>query len=126
MADESRGWEFLAGFLIGAVTGAAAALLLAPQSGEETRGQIQERGSELQSRAGDLTETGRKRAEELAAQARSRAEEAQHRGRLALDEQRSRLQEAVEEGKEAAGKKRDELTTRFEAEKDKHIPPASA
>ena len=113
MADESRGWEFLAGFLVGAVTGAAAALLLAPQSGEETREQIQERGSELQSRAGDLTETGRKRAEE-------------HRGRLALDEQRSRLQEAVEEGKEAAGKKRDELTTRLEGEKAKRTPPASA
>ena len=126
MADESRGWEFLTGFLLGAVAGAAAALLLAPQSGEETRQQIREGGIELQSRTGDLTEAGRKRAEELAAQARARAEEAGHRSRLALDEQRSRLQETVEEGKEAAGKKRDELGARLETEKAKRIPPTSA
>ena len=62
MADDSRGWEFLTGFLLGAVAGAAAALLLAPQSGEETREQIRERGIELQSRAGDLSDTGLKRA----------------------------------------------------------------
>jgi gas vesicle protein len=126
MADETGGWEFLTGFLLGAVAGAGAALLLAPQSGEVTREQIREQGIELQSRAGDLTETGRKRAKELGAQAWTRAEEAGHRSRLALDKQSSRLQEVIEEGKEAAGKKRDELTTRFETEKAKRPPPTSA
>ena len=126
MADDSRGWEFLTGFSLGAVVGAAAALLMAPQSGEETREQIRERGIELQGRAGELSEVGRKRAEELAADARARAEEAQHRGRMALEEQRSRLQEAVDEGKEAAAKKRDELMARLEAEKAKRTPSESA
>ena len=74
MADDSRGWEFLTGFLLGAVVGAAAALLMAPQSGEETREQIRERGIELRSRASEVGEEGRKRAEELAMDARARAE----------------------------------------------------
>jgi gas vesicle protein len=124
MADDSRGWEFLTGFLLGTVVGAAAALLLAPQSGEETREIIRERGIELKGRAGEVTEQSRKRAEELAADARKRAEEAQERGRLVLEEQRSRLQEAVDEGKQAAQKKRDELMARLEAEKAKRAPSA--
>jgi gas vesicle protein len=41
---------FLAGVLVGGLVGAAAALLLAPQSGEETRTMIRERGIELKSR----------------------------------------------------------------------------
>jgi gas vesicle protein len=37
MSDESKGAEFLAGLIIGGLIGAAAALLLAPQPGEDTR-----------------------------------------------------------------------------------------
>jgi gas vesicle protein len=124
MADDSRGWEFLTGFLLGTVVGAAVALLFAPKSGEETRELIRERGIELKGRAADLTEESRRRAEELAAEARKRAEEAEARGRLVLEEQRTRLQTALEEGKEAAQKKRDELMARLEEEKAKRAPSA--
>lgn len=124
MADDSRGWEFLTGFLLGTAVGAATALLLAPQSGEETRELIRERGIELKGRAGELTEESRLRAEALAAEARRRAEEAQERGRTVLDEQRSRLRHAIDEGKDAAQKKRDELMARLEEEKAKRAPSA--
>ena len=43
--------SFLAGVLIGGLVGAAAALLLAPQSGEETRTQIREKSIEIRDRA---------------------------------------------------------------------------
>jgi gas vesicle protein len=124
MADDSRGWEFFTGFLIGGVVGAAVALLFAPQSGEETREMIRERGLELEGRAGDYTSTARRRAEELAMDARERAEDARQRGRVVLNEQRSRLEGAIEEGKEAASKKRDELMQKLEAEKSKRMPSA--
>ena len=124
MASDSRGWEFLTGFLLGTVVGAAVALLLAPQPGEETREVIRERGIELKGRAAELSEEARKRAEELAEEARKRAAEAQERSRLVVEEQRSRLQEAIDEGKEAAAKKREELTGRLEAEKAKRSPSA--
>ena len=38
---------FLAGFVIGGLVGAAVALILAPQSGSETRSQIAGKGNEL-------------------------------------------------------------------------------
>lgn len=41
-SELSMAFAFLAGTLVGAVTGAGIALLLAPKSGEETRAQITE------------------------------------------------------------------------------------
>ena len=55
--------SFFAGFLVGGLVGAAAALLLAPQSGEETREQIRQSGIKLQGQA-----------EETLAEARAKVE----------------------------------------------------
>ena len=46
----------LGGMLLGALAGAAAALLLAPQSGQDTRRQIQEKGAELRDRTTELVD----------------------------------------------------------------------
>jgi gas vesicle protein len=58
--------SFLAGFLIGGLVGAATALLLAPQSGEETRTVIKTKGIELKDKATTTTAEFRTRAEEYA------------------------------------------------------------
>ena len=68
MTDKTDGADFLVGFFIGALAGAAAALLLAPQSGEETRALIREKGIELQERADEASADARRRAAELQAQ----------------------------------------------------------
>ena len=47
MAGESRCGDFFAGLIIGGFIGAAIALLLAPQRGEETLAQLREKGIEL-------------------------------------------------------------------------------
>jgi gas vesicle protein len=58
MADsDSELGSFIAGFLIGGLVGAAVALIMAPQSGEETREMLRERGIELKNRA-DETASG--------------------------------------------------------------------
>jgi gas vesicle protein len=46
----------LGGILIGALAGAATALLLAPQSGKDTRKQIQEKGIELRDRTTEMVD----------------------------------------------------------------------
>jgi gas vesicle protein len=52
MAENDNAFgSFLAGILIGGLVGAAAALLLAPQSGEETRTQIKDKSIEIRDRA---------------------------------------------------------------------------
>lgn len=43
--------EFIGGLLVGALTGAVIGLLFAPEPGEELRGQIKERASDLKERA---------------------------------------------------------------------------
>lgn len=113
MANDRRGLEFLTGVLLGTAIGATAALMLAPQSGQETREVIRERGLELKSRAEDVGAASRQRAEDLGDQARNRAAEAQARGRLVIEEQGARLQKTIDQGKEVYENKRDELTARF-------------
>ena len=66
-------------FVLGAVTGAAVALLMAPASGEETRRIL-----------GDRAREGRERAEEAARQ-----------GREFLNRQRDTLNSAIDRGREA-------------------------
>jgi len=66
---------FLVGFIVGGVVGGIAALLLAPQSGEETRTLIHDRSIELKDKAVEKAETARIKAEAAAAEARARADE---------------------------------------------------
>lgn len=66
---------FLSGFIIGGLVGAAAALVLAPQSGHETRAQMREKGIELKTRSEDGLQEARARAGQAAAEMRIRAEE---------------------------------------------------
>lgn len=118
MADrDSDLGSFLSGLIIGGLIGAAAALLLAPQSGEETRTVIRDKSIELKDRASDTAEEARARAEaaaaeararanELSQQARDRAEELRRRGQEVYEEQRERINKAIDAGKSAAQSKK--------------------
>ena len=93
-----RSGDFLAGFVFGSLVGAAVALLLAPQPGEETRSLLRERSIEL-----------KERADEFSSEARKVAADLQEKSRVTLETQSARLKEAVEEGKAVAEKKKEEL-----------------
>jgi len=81
---------YLGWFLLGGVVGAAAALLLAPKAGRETREIIAERG-------GDVA----RKAQELANEAQGRAGEWLDKSRELFEEQTQRLMGAFEAGKDA-------------------------
>ena len=66
---------FLAGLLIGGLVGAAAALLLAPQSGEETRTLIKDKSIELKDRANEATEKARTRVDSAVGDLRVKTDE---------------------------------------------------
>jgi gas vesicle protein len=102
MGDKSG--DFLAGFILGGLVGAAVALLLAPQPGEETRSLLRERGIELKDRA-----------DELSTEAMRRAATLQEKSKAAMDAQAARLKEAVEEGKATAEKTKQELLRQIQA-----------
>jgi len=106
MSTREGGSGFFAGFILGGLVGAAAALLLTPRSGEETRESLMDRGIVLKVKA-----------EEVASRAKEEADELIARGKTVLEDQKSRLKEAVEEGKEAAAEKKAELLARYRVAK---------
>ena len=80
----------LVAFVMGAVTGAAVALLCAPATGEETRRMLNERARE-----------GRDLAVNAAQKGRTMAVDAAQKGRDFVREQREHLTEAIDRGKAA-------------------------
>jgi gas vesicle protein len=75
MSDRDDFGSFLIGFVVGGVAGAVAALLLAPQSGEETRTLIKDKSIELRDQAALQAEAISAKAEKVAADVQVRGKE---------------------------------------------------
>jgi gas vesicle protein len=86
MPHHNDGGSVLLAFMLGAMTGAAVALLLAPASGEETREYLGQKARE----------------------GRARARTAMQQGREVYQTKRDQLTSAVERGREAFQQARDQ------------------
>ncbi len=106
-------------FLAGASIGALVALLFAPKSGRELRGDISdatrrgidytsENAKALGSKATNLYSTGREKASDLYSTGRERASGLLESGKGLLSEQRNRMSAAIEAGKQAYHEKKSE------------------
>jgi gas vesicle protein len=98
----SRGGDFMAGLLLGGVVGAALGLLLAPQSGDETRQFLKEKSGELKDRARERSREWADKAKEqvsdLTAKVKEQAGEAMASGREALKEKKEKLISSLHRG----------------------------
>lgn len=103
MAERDEFGAFLIGFIIGGLTGAAISLIMAPQTGEETREFLKDRAIELRDKAQETAQTTaqsvgstasdvRSRAGDIANKAKSNADDLRQRGQVVIEEQRNRLQ----------------------------------
>ncbi len=102
MADD-RGFTpgtVVLAFLSGAFLGAAAALLMAPQSGRETRDRIRRYAHDTEEQVRDL-----------AGRASETFDKAVDRGRDFVKEKKSVLTDAIEAGREAMRRERERLGT---------------
>ena len=104
MSSKGEVSSFFTGFFIGALIGGATALIMAPQSGEETRTQIREKSIELKEKAeatyGEVlqkveatTEDLRKKTEEISA----KVDEVIAQGKEELSKVTKKGKEATEE-----------------------------
>ena len=93
MSGKDEASSFFTGFIVGALIGAASALLLAPQSGEETRTQIRERGIEL-----------KEKAEETYTEALAKLEATTEDIRKKTDEISVKVDQAIAQGKDEIAK----------------------
>lgn len=83
--DDNGAGTIIVAFVLGALTGAAVALLLAPASGEETRRLLSEKAKEGRDKAGDAARQGR----EFLNRQRDTLSSAIDRGREAYNQARS-------------------------------------
>lgn len=100
MANDNNGANFLVGFFVGAAMGAMGALLLAPKSGRELRGELIDEGRKLRDRAVDEGRRVRERTEEVATDVRQRGEAAYKKGREGLAETTDTARKAAKGVKE--------------------------
>ena len=95
----------LVGMLIGALAGAVTMLLLAPQSGKDTRRQIQEKGIELRDRTTEMVEDtmtqARSSANRVTLGGREKAKQLLQQGQELVVEQLDHVSEAAQAGKKA-------------------------
>ena len=102
MANSKCG-DFVAGFLLGGVIGAAVGLLLAPQSGEDTRQFLKEKSGELKGRAkeraAEFQEKAREQISEVTAKVKEQATEAVASGKEALKAKKEQLISSLQCGK---------------------------
>ncbi|MBS3955250.1 MAG: YtxH domain-containing protein [Methylomicrobium sp.] len=95
----------LLGVLVGGLAGAVTMLLLAPQSGRDTRIQIQKKGVELRDRTNEIVKDAvsqvRTSANRITVGGREKAKELLHQGQELVVEQLEHVSEAAQAGKKA-------------------------
>jgi len=110
------GGSSLAWFLAGGVLGAVGALLLAPQSGRETREVIRQRTEEGRQRAYEAGKQAAERSREAYAKSRDVAETAVGRGREVVEKGKTLYEKGRQIADDAASKFRNEAGEVVEAQ----------
>jgi gas vesicle protein len=105
-------------FLLGGLAGAAVALLMAPQSGEETRRRLGEFRDDVKDRADEYLHEAREkvddaieRGKDMAHDAREKVDDTVERGKEYYEEKKSVIASAIEAGKQAYKKEKGKKTS---------------
>ena len=109
--DNGGGSGFFAGFLIGAIVGAAGAMLLTQ---EEARDRLAGTAREAGNRAMNATGGLRGKVNDVTSQWQSSVSELYERGRRVVDSARANIDAAVAEGRSAAQESQEELERKAE------------
>ena len=117
---ENREGSPIAPLLIGLALGAGIALLMAPQSGDETRRDIAEKIRRAKAAARDAVGELGDVIGDTMEQAREKVEDGFESAREAVDVRRRRVSVAVEAGRTAARQAREELEYRLAESKAAH------
>ncbi|MDH4100165.1 MAG: YtxH domain-containing protein [Nitrospirota bacterium] len=111
MSDERdySGGSILVSFLLGGLVGAGLALLLAPQSGKETREKIKHLSGELKEKGETLARTAKERTLRSYEEGKESLTHAIEHGKETVQETKGIIAAAYEAGKEAMEKERKRL-----------------
>jgi len=105
MSDNDNFGSFLSGFIVGGLTGAIVALLLAPQSGEETRKQIKEKSIEMRDQASTYVD-------EVVVKAEKTMDEVSTKTSELIDTTKKKAAEVAEKGQVLLEGKKDKTSSK--------------
>lgn len=131
MSDDGVGRGLFVGFLLGSVAGSVIALLYAPKTGKELRGDIRERSDDFlkdtenyieqaRSRANDLINEGKKKSEKMVADAKVKVDELLGEAEDVLEKAKEKTGDYVQDGKSKIEKKGDKLKSAVKAGLDSY------
>jgi gas vesicle protein len=95
MSKQNEGTLFFVGLLTGGLVGAGLALLLTPQSGEETRSQLRDKSLELKEEAAKGLAEASQRTQEQAAVWQEKSKEVLEKGKQTATEAISRGKDSI-------------------------------
>ncbi len=101
MAERDEFGAFLIGFIIGGLTGAAISLIMAPQSGEETREILRDRAIELRDKAQETAQVARDQVGSTATDVRSRAGDLANKAKSSASDLYQRGQSVINKGSDS-------------------------
>ncbi|HUX93604.1 MAG TPA: YtxH domain-containing protein [Ignavibacteriaceae bacterium] len=124
--DNGSGKNFLIGFIAGGAIGAIFALLYAPKSGKELRGDIKSKTdslmddaneyiNEAKDKAKDLINDGRKKSDKLISEAKVKSEELLKDAEKIFNDAKAKANTVLSVGKETIEKETDNLKSAFKA-----------
>ncbi|MCX6149669.1 MAG: YtxH domain-containing protein [Ignavibacteriales bacterium] len=124
--DNGMGKGLLVGFLAGSAIGAIIALLYAPKSGKELRGDLKEKTDEFlddaqeylvtaKQKATEIINDGKKKSERLVADAKTKVDVLLQDAEKVLTEAKSKAVDYVSSGKETVAKESEKLKSAFKA-----------
>lgn len=120
MSSENEAFEnhgsdnsFLLGFLAGAALGAIAAILYAPKSGEETRGQLKDLADQQKQNLSNQWENTKGKASEAVNAAREKLDAAAEQAKTVVDQVANRAKGTAEDLAESANQSVDKYQRRF-------------
>lgn len=106
---EQQGGGFASGLIIGALAGAALALVLTPRAGNETRELLKQKAKEASDLVTENTGDLRGKVGSIATDLQASASDLYTKGRKLVEDARANVDTAVTEGKSAAEGTRNEL-----------------
>ncbi|MBI2264754.1 MAG: YtxH domain-containing protein [Armatimonadetes bacterium] len=97
--------NFLLGLFVGSLVGAAIAILITPQSGEETREMLKTKSQDLKEKVTDLAGQVRDKATELASDLREGAEDLYDKSKQKVVETKEQILTAVAQSRKPSSNK---------------------
>ena len=101
--------RFLSGLFIGALVGAAVAMLVAPQRGDEVRDLLYSRSRETSGRVRDAADDLAEATKTFTSEVQASVADLIKRGKTIVEEARATFDRAVDEGRQAADDQRQTL-----------------